>query len=143
MLDEVSLLVGGKAGEGVRSTGYIIGRILNRHGLNVFIRDDYQSLIEGGHNFSQIRASSKETWSHYERADLIAALDQRTVDLHEKELVSNGYVLYDPEEVTYSGSRKALSIPLLKMVEEIKGLKIMRNSALIGAVAYLYRLDLT
>jgi 2-oxoglutarate ferredoxin oxidoreductase subunit alpha len=143
MLDEVSLLVGGKAGEGVRSTGYIIGRILNRHGLNVFIRDDYQSLIEGGHNFSQIRASSKETWSHYERADLIAALDQRTVDLHENELVSNGYVLYDPEEVTYSGSRKALSIPLLKMVEEIKGLKIMRNSALIGAVAYLYRLDLT
>ena len=127
MLDEVSLLVGGKAGEGVRSTGYTIGRILNRHGLNVFIRDDYQSLIEGGHNFSQIRASSKETWSHYERVDLIAALDQRTVDLHEKELVSNGYVLYDPEEIKYSGSRKALSIPSLKMVKEIKGLKIMRN----------------
>jgi 2-oxoglutarate ferredoxin oxidoreductase subunit alpha len=143
MLDKVSLLVGGKAGEGVRSTGYIIGRILNRHGLNVFIRDDYQSLIQGGHNFSQIRASSKETWSHYERVDLIAALDQKTVDLHEKELVSNGRVLYDSEEVTYSGPGKALSIPLLKMVEEIKGLKIMRNSALIGVVAYLYGLDLT
>ncbi|MCW3993441.1 MAG: 2-oxoacid:acceptor oxidoreductase subunit alpha [Candidatus Bathyarchaeota archaeon] len=143
MLDEVSLLVGGKAGEGVRSTGYIIGRILNRHGLNVFIRDDYQSLIQGGHNFSQIRASSKETWSHYERVDLIAALDQKTMDLHEKELVSNGRVLFDSEEVTYSGSGKALSIPLLKMVEEIKGLKIMRNSALIGVVAYLYGLDLT
>lgn len=143
MLNEISLLVGGKAGEGVRSTGYIISRILNRHGLNVFIRDDYQSLIEGGHNFSQIRASSKETWGHYERADLIAALDQKTVDLHEKELVSNGHMLYDSEEVTYSGSGKALSIPLLKMVKEIKGLKIMRNSALIGAVAYLYGLDLT
>jgi len=143
MSKDVSLVIGGQAGDGVRRAGNLIGRVLNRHGLNVFVLDDYQSLIRGGHNFSKIRAAPGEVWSHYDQIDLIVALDQETIDLHEKSLAKGGYVLHDGDEIKYSGSGEPLSIPLSKMVEEIGGLKIMRNSAAIGAVAYLYGLDLS
>ncbi len=142
MVEEISLVIGGEAGDGVRRAGNLIGRVLNRHGLHVFILDDYQSLIRGGHNFSKIRASRQEIWSHYNQVNLIVALNRETIDLHEKDLVRDGCVLFDGDEVSYDGPAKALSIPISMMVKEVEGIKIMRNSAAMGAIASLYGLDL-
>lgn len=142
MAEEISLVIGGEAGDGVRRAGNLIGRVFNRHGLHVFIWDDYQSLIRGGHNFSKIRASRQEVWNHYDQVDLIVALNRETIDLHEKDLVKDGCVLFDGDEMSYEGSAKALSIPLSAMVKEVEGIKIMRNSAAMGAITSLYGLDL-
>lgn len=143
MAEEISLVIGGEAGDGVRRAGNLIGRAFNRHGLHVFVLDDYQSLIQGGHNFSKIRASRQEVWNHYDQVDLIVALNRETIDLHERELVKDGCVLFDGDEMSYEGFAKALSIPISAMVKEVGGIKIMRNSAAVGAIASLYGLDLS
>ncbi|MFW5912375.1 MAG: 2-oxoacid:acceptor oxidoreductase subunit alpha [Candidatus Hadarchaeota archaeon] len=141
MENEASVVIGGKAGDGVRAAGNVLGSIFNRHGLYTFVREDYQSLIRGGHNYSQIRASKNKIRSQIPTADVVAAIDMRSIENHEERLGKDGRLLYDPEDVDYE-SEKACEIPWGQMVEDVGGIEIMRNSVAIGAIAYLYDLDM-
>lgn len=140
-MKEASVLFGGEAGDGVRSAGSLVGRIFNRHGLYSFVRDDYQSLIRGGHNYSQIRASPEKIWSQKREAEIVIALDERSIESHEDRLTDRGVLIIDSDDLDYE-SPKTHSMPLTSMVEGVEGIEIMRNSAAVGAVAYLYGLDL-
>lgn len=136
-----SVVIGGEAGDGVRAAGGVLGKIFNRHGLYSFVREDYQSLIRGGHNYSQVIASSEKVWNQYQEAEVLVALDERTINNHDDRLSEEGRLLFDPDEVDHD-SEKAYSIPLSSMVEEVEGIEIMKNSAALGVIAYLYGLDL-
>ncbi len=136
-----SVLIAGEAGDGVRAAGNIAGSIFNRHGLYSFVRDDYQSLIRGGHNFSQVRASSDKVWSQFEETDVVVALDERSINNHEDRLVADGRLIFDSDELDVSPEH-ACPMPLTSMVEEVEGIEIMRNSAAIGGVAFFFGLDL-
>ncbi len=139
--EEASVVFGGEAGDGVRASGEILGRIFNRHGHYTFVRDDYQSLIRGGHNFCQIRASPEKIRSQEKYAHIVVALDQRSIQKHESRLKENGKLIFDSDDLDYS-SEKGYGMPLTSMVEEVEGIEIMRNSAVIGAIAYFYGLEL-
>lgn len=129
---EYSILVGGAAGQGSRKAGLIIAKIFNNLGYNIFIHEDYQSLIKGGHNFSQVRASEKEILSHSEKSDFILALDERTVKEHGKDLKEGGTILFNSDKVK---SGKGIGIPADAIAKEAEGLPVMSNTALIGAFA--------
>jgi len=141
-MQDISLLIGGQAGDGVMRTAELLGKTLNRLGLYAFVINDYQSLIRGGHNFCKVRASDRQVWSHLEAVELIAALNQGTISRHEKELTEGGRVLFDSDAAKYEGPHKPLPIPLSSMVKRVGGVPIMRNSAMIGAIAHLYGLPL-
>ena len=141
-MQDISFLMGGQAGDGVMQTAELLGKTLNRLGLYAFVINDYQSLIRGGHNFCKVRASDCQVWSHLEAVKLIAALNQDTIARHENELTEGGRVLFDSDKASYEGPYKPHPIPLSGMIKEIKGIPIMRNSALIGAIAHLYGIPL-
>ena len=56
---EVSVLIGGRAGDGVSSAGQVIAQILAHIGYQVHMYFDYPSLIKGGHNFAIIRGAEE------------------------------------------------------------------------------------
>ncbi len=141
-MQDISFLMGGQAGDGVMRTAELLGETLNRLGLYAFVINDYQSLIRGGHNFCKVRASDQQVWSHLEAVELIAALDQDTIAHHKNELTKGGRVLFDSDKASYEGPYKSHPIPLSGMIKEIEGIPIMRNSAMIGAIAYLYGIPL-
>jgi len=123
-------------------TAELLGKAFNRLGLYSFVINDYPSLIRGGHNFCKVRASDRQVWGHLEAVELVAALNQDTISLHENELTKEGIVLFDSDKASYKGSHKACPIPLSSMVKEVEGIPIMRNSAMIGAIAHLYGIPL-
>ena len=96
---EYSILIGGAAGQGSRIAGLIIAKLFNRIGYNIFIHEDYQSLIKGGHNFSQIRASSKEVLSHKDEADFILALNEDTIKRHKEKLAKKGTLIFNKDKI--------------------------------------------
>ncbi|KUO40355.1 MAG: hypothetical protein APZ16_01665 [Candidatus Hadarchaeum yellowstonense] len=142
-MQEVSLLIGGQAGDGMMRAAELIGRIFNRLGLYAFVINDYGSLIRGGHNFCKIRAADRQIWHHRESVELIAAVNQDTIARHQKELTGDGRVLYDEGAAKYEGPHEPLPIPLTTMVQEVGGISIMKNSAMIGAIASLYGVPLS
>jgi len=136
-MKEISILIGGKAGDGIRQAGHIIARLLNRIGYRIFFYDDYPSLIRGGHNFSIIRASEKRIFAHKETVDIIVALNQDAVDKHKHRLNDGGLILYDSKKSDAQG----LGFDFMEMVKELDGKPIMRNTAAIGALAGMLNIE--
>ena len=46
-MKEFSILIGGKAGDGIDKASIVIGQILSHLGYRIFIHRDYPSLIRG------------------------------------------------------------------------------------------------
>jgi 2-oxoglutarate ferredoxin oxidoreductase subunit alpha len=136
-MEEISILIGGKAGDGIRQAGHVIAQLLDRLGYRIFFYDDYPSLIRGGHNFSIIRASEKRILAHKDAIDIIVALNQDTVENHKHRLNADGIILYDSKKADAQG----LGIDFMSIVKEYKGIPIMRNTAAIGALAGMLDLD--
>ncbi|MEA1947344.1 MAG: 2-oxoacid:acceptor oxidoreductase subunit alpha [Thermodesulfobacteriota bacterium] len=136
-MKEISILIGGKAGDGIRQAGQTLSRLLNRNGYRIFFYDDYPSLIRGGHNFSIIRASKKKILAHKEKVDLIVALNQDAIEKHKHRLNSGGVILYDSKKVEAQG----VGVDFMGLVKELEGAPIMRNTAAMGALAKVLNIE--
>jgi len=63
-LNEMTIRIGGAAGDGVESSGAGFCKALARAGLHVFGLPDYYSRVRGGHNFYSIRVSEQPPRSY-------------------------------------------------------------------------------
>ena len=90
-----NILIGGEAGQGLVTVGYLLTKSLVRSGYRVVVTQDYQSRIRGGHNTFAIRVSADEIAAPREATDLLVALDVKTVSLHKEQLSSRGLVVAD------------------------------------------------
>ncbi|MFA5431375.1 MAG: 2-oxoacid:acceptor oxidoreductase subunit alpha [Candidatus Paceibacterota bacterium] len=126
---DYSIIIGGAAGQGSRKAGLIIAKLFNNLGYNVFINEDYQSLIKGGHNFSVIRVSEGQCFSTREKADFLLALNEETISKHEKSLEKDGYVVFNKDKIKKA---EGIGIASDKITKDLGGLPIMSNTALIA-----------
>jgi len=120
-MKDYSILIGGAAGEGSKKAGLIIAKLFSSYGYQIYIYEDYQSLIKGGHNFSLIRASQRNNLGFREDLDFLIALNQDTLDKHKKKVRKDGLILD--------------SVQAQRIVKEYNGLPIMKNTALVAALA--------
>ena len=143
----LSWKIGGEAGYGIMTTGFIFAKVCSRAGLHVFDHIEYPSLIRGGHNTYQVRAEVEEVFSHVKHVDLLVALNEETIDKHKEELASGGGIIYDGDAIPLSKEDlrredvKLYHIPLLRLAEESGGRRIMINSVALGASFALIGFD--
>ncbi|UCF79445.1 MAG: 2-oxoacid:acceptor oxidoreductase subunit alpha [Candidatus Eiseniibacteriota bacterium] len=130
-MKELSVIIAGKAGDGINQAGLLIARLLARLGYRVYTDIDYPSLIRGGHNFSVVRAARERIGAHREGIDFLLALNQEAIDLHAAKLRDPSRVTFDSD----SAKGEGLGLPLTQMVKEEKARPLMRNTCLIGAFA--------
>lgn len=141
-VNSASILIGGRAGDGVMRAGRVLSLALVRAGLNVFAMNDYPSLIRGGRNFFKLRAEEGEVRAQRRAVDVILALDERTVELHAGELEAGGAVVYDSDKFDVEeGTALRVPVPMTSIAKEAGAPEVMRNSAGLGAVASLIGLD--
>jgi 2-oxoglutarate/2-oxoacid ferredoxin oxidoreductase subunit alpha len=131
MLD-TSVLIGGRAGEGINVAGMGIARLFGRLGYNTYMYFDYPSLIKGGHNFGVIRASEEKITAHRNRADFIIALNQDTIDLHRDIMGPDTVIVYDSSRARSEG----VGIPVDEILKAENAPPIMLNSCMLGAFAH-------
>jgi len=137
MKKDYSILIGGAAGEGSRVAGLLGAKLLNKLGYRIFIYDDYQSLIRGGHNFSKIRASEKKILSQRRGIDFLLALNKDTIERHKDNLGKKGIIIYNSDKMKDRG----IGIPIEKITKEEGGIPIMKNVALLGGFAKVIGMD--
>ncbi len=99
MYDSFSVLVGGKAGDGINEAGNLIARLMNRLGYRVYVEVDYPSLIRGGHNFSIVRCAREKVGCRTDRLDVVMALNDETVERHAHRLGGAGTLVIDTGSV--------------------------------------------
>lgn len=89
----LNILIGGKAGQGINKVSEIVSQVLVKRGYFTFNYRDYPSLIRGGHNFNVLSVSDERVGSFESKLDIIVALDEKTIELHKKNLKKDGVVV--------------------------------------------------
>jgi len=89
---DACFMIAGEAGQGLQSIGQILARTLARGGFHVFVDQDYESRVRGGHNFVRVRASDSEIRAVSEVVNVLIALNAESIDLHLAEVSTDGVV---------------------------------------------------
>jgi len=141
---DFNFMVGGEAGQGVQSVGFLLAKVFACGGYHVFADQDYESRVRGGHNFFRVRISSDKVGAIAKDVDILIALDSDSIRLHRAEMASRGIIIFNGEKVKGASSKKGslLSIPLEKIAEEKAGDKLMRNTVALGAALSAVSYDL-
>jgi 2-oxoglutarate ferredoxin oxidoreductase subunit alpha len=138
-LNDVTVLIGGAAGQGVESGGAGLALAAARSGLHVFAHSDVRSRIRGGDNFNQVRLTHRRVYSHSLRADLLVALTSESVTAHASELAEGaGVILPEGIELGHLGTTRPdlvpMRLPLMKIAKD-EGSRLMLNTGALAAAA--------
>lgn len=131
-MNDISVLIGGKAGDGINSAGLTIAHLFNHLGYRVYMYFDYPSLIKGGHNFAIVRASDHKIGSHRDTVDFLLALNNDTIDFHTGMMRPDTEVIYDSGNATRA---TGTPVPVSEILKDENAPQIMGNSAIIGSFA--------
>lgn len=126
-----TFLVGGEAGFGVKKAGAIAADLFKSMKRRVFVMDDYQSLIRGGHNFTVVTTGLDTVRSHYMKADVVVCLDDRSLKNHREHLSDGGILIYNSDE---SDSDDGIGVPFSDLAKDYDRPDLMLG---VGAVAAL------
>ena len=142
MTTEINIMVGGEAGQGVQSVGFLLAKAFIRWGYYVFADQDYESRVRGGHNFFRVRAGDNPVNAISEKIDVLIALNKESIDLHRAEIKDDGLVVYDGEKIEQPRSRNLLSVPIERLAKDSPGDILMANTVALGATLSLVGYDI-
>jgi 2-oxoglutarate ferredoxin oxidoreductase subunit alpha len=134
MKKDLNILIGGEAGQGLVTVGEILAKSLVRSGYHILVTQSYMSRIRGGHNTFGIRVSPEEVVAPREEVDLLVALDDLTLTLHEKELAPGGRIVAD--QGCRADEKVCLKVPFGHLASEKSS-----NIAALGVVSGLIGLN--
>ena len=135
---DFNILIGGEAGQGLKTVDNILGKILFREGFNIFSSKDFMSRIRGGHNFMQLRISDEELYGPDNDLDLLIALNEESVEIHRDQLKDDGIVLIEGENEVIDG--RTILVPASVIAEDINPKGV--NTVFVGAALKIMNLEL-
>ena len=94
---DVSIIIGGAAGDGSGSANSIFLKTCARIGLHVFASYNYQSAIRGGHIYWKSRISQHTLYSQGDDLDILIALNQESVGIHGPRVQSTGGIVFNSD----------------------------------------------
>jgi 2-oxoglutarate ferredoxin oxidoreductase subunit alpha len=109
VVNSINWMAGGAQGSGVDTAANIFGKACGYGGLYVFGRREYHSNIKGLHSYFHLRISPKEILANINDVDLLAAFDAETAVRHINEVVPEGGIIIDSQQM----NTKVLDIPTL------------------------------
>ncbi|MBL7188256.1 MAG: 2-oxoacid:acceptor oxidoreductase subunit alpha [Phycisphaerae bacterium] len=142
--DDLSVVLCGRAGQGIQSVEYLLTRIFKLAGYHVFAAKEYMSRVRGGTNSTQIRVSSKPVRACVSRIDILIPLDRGAVRHVEKRITPQTIILAEQEIIGDDFDRaryKFVDVPFTRTACEI-GDKIYSNVVAVGTIAGLFGIDL-
>ena len=131
---DVTLLIGGEAGQGLVTLGQLLAKSLVRAGYSILVTQSYHSRIRGGHNTFGIRISTEAVVAPRESVDLLIAMNAETVALHRAEVADAGLIVADEAHGTDTAG--CLHIPYQQLAETR-----FANVVALGVVSDLLGLD--
>ena len=141
-MQDLSLRVGGQAGEGIATVGETFCRLFTRNGYHAYGHTAYQSVIRAGHVWFHARGSPDRIWSQGDTIDVLYALDQLTVSVHAQYIRDGGVLIYDPEKFTIDASSlpkhaTLMAVPTLAIARKYSTEPLLQGSVAMGVCTYL------
>jgi len=143
---EVTVGIGGAAGDGSGATGDNLAKVCSRLGLHVFAYNSYQSLVRGGHVWLRLRIGAQKVMTHGDDLNLLIGLNQDTLDRHAREVVPGGGILYNERlKVVQDDLQPGVQLyplPIRDLLQPFGRQTILQNTIALGGIFWLLSLDL-
>jgi 2-oxoglutarate ferredoxin oxidoreductase subunit alpha len=134
--DEVTLVLGGEAGQGIQTVEQILLWAFKMAGYHVCASKEYMSRVRGGQNSTQIRVASRGVSAYREHTDLLVALSPGALEHLEDRIFPDTVIIGDEKDV----KEPALGLPFLRLAKEVGG-PIFANIIAAGAVCNLFQVE--
>lgn len=139
---EVSLVIGGEAGQGIDAITQIIAETAKKNCFNVFYSKEYMSRIKGGFNSSTIRISSNKVCAYRENVDFAFAISKDSLIHLERRFSQKTIIFYEYENnEVLNKFQNNIKIEFSQIAKEI-GDKLYINSIISGIIAGILNIDL-
>jgi 2-oxoglutarate ferredoxin oxidoreductase subunit alpha len=151
-MQEVTIGIGGAAGDGLDKSGDTLAKICGRLGLYVYAYNSYQSIIRGGHIWLKLRVGAEKVTNHGDQLNALIALNQDTIERHAPEVEAGGVIVFNGDKLKCDPALvkqgvTVLALPVGQMTGEIVKehgalAPIMQNTIALGAVLNVCQLGL-
>ena len=129
--NNIIIRIAGAAGDGIQSTGELLGKTCSRMGLHVLAYNSFQSAIRGGHVWLQMAIGPDKQYDHGENPEVVLLFNKTSPQVHVPDVKSNGIVFYN------AGTIKKEEIESLRLDVNYYGLdfKAMTDAAKLTEVS--------
>ena len=93
--NNVIVRIAGAAGDGIQSTGELLGKTCSRMGLHVLAYNSFQSAIRGGHVWLQMAIGPEKQYDHGEEPEVVLLFNKTSPPVHVPDVKSGGIVFYN------------------------------------------------
>src|ERR1700676_1069841 len=139
MENEVTIKIGGEAGEGPISGGDILALAAARGGSHVYTFRTFPAEILGGPCMFQVRIGDKPIKSMGDYPDVLVCLNKEAYDRNIHDLRHGGVLVYDPSDFTPdAGDFIAYAIPFNELARKEVQLFQTKNMVMLGAISTLF-----
>jgi 2-oxoglutarate ferredoxin oxidoreductase subunit alpha len=136
---DISIAIGGAAGQGIATPGNILARMFIRRGLHFNAYNAFQSIIRGGHIFLTIRASDQKIYNHGDKLDLLVCLNQDTMNRHLGLMGPGTRVIFNSDTIEPGEAGEGAQccpLPIKELTDNNRN-KLVQNTVALGALTYL------
>ncbi len=116
---DISIVLGGAAGQGVQTVEALLVQVLKREGYRVFAIKEYMSRIRGGSNSTEIRVTNTKRQAFVERIDLLFAMDKDVLPHLQHRITPETIVLGEQAKVGTVENRSVVNIPFTQFANEL------------------------
>jgi 2-oxoglutarate ferredoxin oxidoreductase subunit alpha len=136
---DLSIAIGGAAGQGIATPGDILARIFVRRGLHLNAYNAYQSIVRGGHIFLTLRTSDEPVLSFGDKIDIMIPLNQDTMNRHLGLMKAGSTVLYNGDKIKPGEAADSVQLcpfSVKELAPNIRG-DLVQNTIALAAVLRL------
>ncbi|MBA2862356.1 2-oxoacid:acceptor oxidoreductase subunit alpha [Methanococcus maripaludis] len=140
---EVSIVLGGAAGQGIQTIEESLTKILKLSGYNVFATKEYMSRVRGGINTTEIVISSEKKRSFLKRIDLLVTFKKGVLN-HLKDRISDKTIILGEKEnidEEFLDNKNIIDIPIQEISKNI-GNTLFSNTVGSGIILGIFDCDL-
>lgn len=136
---DLSIAIGGAAGQGIATPGDILARIFVRRGLHLNAYNAYQSIVRGGHIFLTLRTSDEPVLSFGDKIDVMIPLNQDTMTRHLGLMRGGSIVLFNSDKIKAGEAASGVQLcpfSVKELAPKVKG-DLVQNTIALAAVLQL------
>ena len=132
---DITVKIGGEAGQGIQTVGQLLSLCCHEAGLYVFGINDFESRIRGGNSFFQLRISDRPVRAPSRAVHLLVAIDEGTLRLYGGQVAPGGIILANREQEGQAGN--VLNLPLTRLAQQAGGAIAANTVAAAAALSLL------
>ncbi len=136
--EDISIVISGEAGQGVKSLEKILATVAKNSGYNIFTTEEYMSRIRGGVNSTEIRVSSNRIKAFVNKIDILIPLTKETTPHLSKRITEDTLVIGEKKDNPHF--ENLIDVHFTEIAKDVGG-KIYSNTVAVGVIGGILGLD--